>query len=175
MIDNILNFLFGANYKPEEAKIFFSVVGICFLTLFLIILIIAYIWHVKEIHDGRQFTVTREGLGEQSGKIKDILMRHHAGPSEVNSDLLLLEELIMRLQEHAENAVTVRMINRFGHFKLSLSVRGKSYNPLKEDEDAKDNGENYLRGMILQAKKSHISYKHSFGKNIVMIEYKYKE
>ena len=171
MIDNILNFLFDANYKPEEAKIFFSVVGICFLTLFLIILIIACIWHLKDIHDGRQFTVTREGLGEQSGKIKKILLEHNVSRTEVNSDLLLLEEIIMRLQEHAVSAVTVRLMNRFGHFKLQLSVRAKRFNPLAEDEDLDDNGENFLRGLILQANQANLSYARRFGKNIVIIRY----
>ena len=175
MAENILKRLFGDEYAPEDAKIFFLVTGICLLTLIFIVSVIAYVWHLKDVHDGRQFTVTREGLGEQSGKIKAILMQHHATLAEVNSDLLLLEEIIMRLQEHAENAVTVRMINRFGRFKLFLTVHGKRYNPLLEDEDLSDNGENYFRGMILQANQTHLSYKHFLGKNIVVIKYNSKE
>lgn len=171
MVNGILEAVFSDDFSAEDAKIFISVVGICLLCLLILISVIAYFWHLKDIHDGRQFTVTREGLGEQSGKIKEILLEHNVSRTEVNSDLLLLEEIIMRLQEHAVSAVTVRLMNRFGHFKLQLSVRAKRFNPLAEDEDLDDNGENFLRGLILQANLTNLSYARRFGKNIVIIRY----
>lgn len=115
------------------------------------------------------FTVTREGLREQSGKIRAAFERIGVGERDMAASLLLLEEVVMRLERQAGQVVTARVRNFYGRASLRLSTVGPRFNPLERDEDAAAGGEDFLRGLILHANAMRLSYRRSFGRNVVVV------
>lgn len=119
--------------------------------------------------DGRVFTVTREGLREQSGKIRAAFERMGVDERDMAASLLLLEEVVVRLERQAGQVVTARVRSVFGRASLRLSTVGPRFNPLERDEDAGDGGEDFLRGLVLHANAMRLSYRRVFGRNVVIV------
>ena len=143
-----------------------------------------YLIHRKNNSEGQFFTVTREGLGEQSEKIKAIFSRMHLSDKEMNASLLLLEEIVMRLHEHTDQVVTAHVKNFYGKVSLHLVSNGAPYNPLAEVQEkpaaaasAEQNAEqvsteDHFRDLIFKANAMRLSYRHHRNRNVVIIRAK---
>ncbi len=169
MLEELLNSYLN---MQDQSQLFKSYISIILLILLCIVVTLAfsiYLWRAKEEKDGRVFTVTSNGLGEQSEKIQTILKELKASKKEINSALLLIEEIMIRMQGHMEQAVTVRVKRFLGDIKIELSSQGEAYNPFLEDETWNGQSEDYLRGMILYANRSKLSYSRRNNKNFVTI------
>ena len=128
-----------------------------------------YLVYSHKKHDERIFTVTREGLNEQSEKIKSIFKKMHLTDKEMTSSLLLLEEIVMRLHGHTEQVVTVRVRNFYGRVSLFLSSIGERYNPLETLKDDNDESEDHLRDLIFKANSMRLSFRRRGKRNVVVI------
>ena len=133
------------------------------------------IWFlVSSKRNGRTFTVTREGLNEQSGKIRAIFERMNLSEKEMTSSLLLLEEIVMRMEENTRQAVTARVRNFYGKKSLLLVSRGEKFNPLEENTDTANESEEHIRDMIFKANSIRLTYKRRGKWNVVVVRAKKK-
>lgn len=146
------------NFGMALGIIVLSFIGLWFL-----------LWHLKGVHDNSIFTLTRESIGEQSNKIRDMLAGMKVNKRELNYTLLLLEEIIVRLHENAQEAVTVRIRRFFGDISISLDSKGENYNPFASLESWDIETEDYLRDMIFRAHKANLSYTRRNGHNMIVI------
>lgn len=169
MFEDLLNSVFDKYFSQEIFQTFISIAGLILLSLAVIISIIIYLWHFKGTMDDRVLTLTYDGLEEQSEKIQQHLKEFKANKKEINAALLLVEEIMVRMQGHIEQAVTVRVKKFLGDIKISLSSHGEPYNPFLEDETWNGQAEDYLRGMILFANRSKLSYSRRNEQNFVTI------
>lgn len=169
MIEELLNSLFASYFQPHVLQTFIYIAGLIILCVAAVITLSIYLWHAKAELDDRIFTVTSEGLGEQSERIKSLLKELKASKKEINSALLLIEEVMIRMQRNMKNAVTVHVKKFLGDIKVCLSSNGEAYNPFLEDEAWTGQSEDYLRGMILYANRSKLSYARRNEKNFVTI------
>ena len=128
-----------------------------------------FIWVLHYISkEGNIFTVTKEGLPEQSQKINSIFAKMHLVENDMSSALLLLEEIVMRMQNHAGQVVTARVRKFHKHVSLLLSSCGKAYNPI--EPDAQSQGEDYLRDLIIGANAMRLNYRRIGKRNVVIIK-----
>ena len=169
MLEELLDTFFDKDFSPQTFQTFISIIGLVLLCVVAIISISIYLWRSKGEKDGRIFTVTCNGLGEQSEKIQALLKELKANKKEINSALLLIEEIMIRMQGHMEQAVTVRVKRFLGDIKITLSSHGEPYNPFLEDETWNGQSEDYLRGMILYSNRSKLSYSRKNEQNFVTI------
>ncbi len=148
---------------------FVATAGIIVLFVVAVAAVCVYLWHVKETRSDRVFTVTREGLSEQSEKIAEVLSQLKASKREVTNALLLLEEIVVRLQEQAGQTVTA-YVNRFlGSVRISLSASGEPFNPFENIGGWEDESEDAYRNMIFRANRTNLSYARHGKKNCVTI------
>ena len=148
---------------------FLSTAGIIVLCVAAAVAVGAYIWYVMKTRFDRVFTVTREGLPEQSEKIAEVLSELKASKREVTNALLLLEEIVVRLQEQAGQTVTAYVSRLFGNVRISLSAPGEPFNPFENLGDWTEESEDVYRNMIFRANRSSLSYARHGGKNLVTI------
>ena len=153
----------------QELKLLFTLIAIIVGIVALLVAQCVYLFKIKSYKDGLIFTVTRESIGEQSCKIKEILNEMHLEGKEMTSALLLLEEIVVRLQEHADQIVTAYVKKSFGKVSLSLIASGIKYNPLQVPENEQSESEDSFRDMIFKANTMKLAYKRSHGKNIVVV------
>ena len=118
--------------------------------------------------EGNIFTVTKEGLPEQSQKINSVFAKMHLNETDRTSAQLLVEEIVMRMQEHAGQVVTARVRKFYKHVSLLLSSCGKEYNPI--EQNAQSQGEDYLRGLIIGANAMRLNYRRIGKRNVVIIK-----
>lgn len=128
------------------------------------------LWHINSRRDDMVFTVTLESLGEQSEKIRALLTSMKATKREVTYALLLMEEILVRLHESSQEAVTARVRRFFGNVSISLVSYGEAYNPFASLESWDTESENYLRDMIFRAHKNDLSYTRRNGRNVVVLQ-----
>lgn len=143
---------------------------LAFILAFLaLVLLCAYFVHVKILHDSLIFTVSREGLGEQSGKVKALLLKMKATEKEVTNTLLLIEEIVMRLYENTQQVATIRIHRSFRNVYIRLSARGNAYNPIAEiPHDNPDDEDNY-RNLIFASHKAKLTYHRLRTYNIIIL------
>ncbi len=156
----------------ENAFTLVKMLLLLFAILFLFIAQVIFLMRKKSKRDECIFTVTREGLNEQSEKIKSIFSKMKIAEKDMESSLLLLEEIVVRLEESANQVVTARVRNFFGKVSLLLSSCGEKYNPI---EQAKSNGsetEDHFRDLIFKANAMRLSYKRFFTRNVIIIQAK---
>lgn len=134
-----------------------------------IVVLFLYLWHKKESQDVRTFTVTREGLNQQSEQIADLLSRMKLSKTEINTALLLVEELVMRFEQQASQTVLVRVDKSFGDVQLFLSADGDEYNPFEDMTSWKDESEDSFRDLLFRAHKEKLAYARRGRKNCVSV------
>ncbi len=169
MIEELLNSFFDSAFPTQILQTFISIAGLIVLCIAAVVTLSIYFWCAKGEMDDRIFTVTSDGLGEQSEKIKVLLKKLKASKKEINAALLLIEEVMIRMQRNMKLAVTVHVKKSLGDIKVTLSSYGEPYNPFLEDEAWTGQSEDYLRGMILYANRSKLSYARRNDKNFVTI------
>ena len=170
MIDNfLLREIFGKSINIQALETFGAVTAIIIVGVVLLVAVCTYLWHIKENGDLNTFTVTKDGLSEQSEKIAAVLQKMKASKREIMNTLLLLEEVVVRLQEHAGQTVTARVRKFLGDVQISLASHGEAYNPFGEVSIWDTESEDYLRNMIFHSNKEKLSYARRNGKNLVTI------
>ena len=144
-----------------------------FLILFALTFLITaqFFWFLHYMSkEGNIFTVTKEGLSEQSQKINSIFAKMQMDKNDMSAAQLLLEEIVMRMQEQAGQVVTARIRKFYKHISLLLSSCGKEYNPIEPRKQSQ--GEDYLRDLIFKANAMRLSYKRIGKRNVVIIKAK---
>ena len=115
------------------------------------------------------FEISIEEIGQQSENLKEQLIKTKATSKEVASSLLLMEEIIVRLQGSSGHPVKVQIKKQLGDVALSLSSHGDEYNPLASLNSWDIENEEYCRDQILRAYQANLSYCRKNGNNIVTI------
>ena len=142
---------------------------ICVVVIVLCIALVFFLWHIKGLRGERNFSIYIESLGEQSEKIRELLTSMKVSPREVNYTILLLEEILVRLEGRVDSALTVRVHRFFGDVNISLSARGDAFNPFESLESWNPESEDYLRDLIFRAHKEDLSYCRKNDRNEVII------
>ncbi|MBR2187211.1 MAG: hypothetical protein IJ857_07720, partial [Lachnospiraceae bacterium] len=123
------------------------------------------------------FPAKQEAVGEVAEKISRFLKDLGADTGESIKTLLVLEETLGGLVEHAAPGSELKVvISRFmGKIDLEISVPGEDYDParsMKEVPDLLDNIpgdaiQNAIRGILLSAYGQDMKFRHKYGKNHV--------
>ena len=118
-----------------------------------------------------KYDLTLETLGEVSMKIEEYLREHNTDAKDIQTALLLLEEVSVRFLEHSPNdPVKVRVRNRLGSISLILSNEAEDFNPISEIKDWGTESENYFRTLIFRANAEKLDYARQNGRNVVNIK-----
>ncbi|MBO7430468.1 MAG: dicarboxylate/amino acid:cation symporter [Spirochaetia bacterium] len=115
------------------------------------------------------FKISVEEIEKQSEELKKQLLATKANSKEVTSSLLLLEEIIVRLQGNSGHPTDVQIQKHLGNVSLSLSSHGEEYNPLASLSSWDIESDEYCRDQILRAYQANLSYCRRNGNNIVTI------
>ena len=115
------------------------------------------------------FEISIEKIGQQSENLKKELLSTKATSKEVASSLLLLEEIVVRLQKNSGHPVKVQIKKQLGDVALSLSSHGEEYNPLAFISSWDIESDEYFRDQILRAYQANLSWCRRNGNNIVTI------
>ena len=116
-----------------------------------------------------RFTLTLATLGEDSEQLEAYLRQHRADDKEIQTALLLLEEISVRFLEHApEVPVRIRVRNRFGSISVVLEQEADEYNPISEIKDWSTDSEDYFRTLIFRANAEKLDYARQNGSNVVL-------
>ncbi|MBQ5684624.1 MAG: hypothetical protein IIV27_03195, partial [Clostridia bacterium] len=93
-----------------------------------------------------KFLLTLETLGEVSMELQKYLKEHRTDDKDIQTALLLLEEISVRFFEAApEVPVKVRVRDRHGSIHLILSQEAEEFNPISEIKDWGTESEDYFR------------------------------
>lgn len=136
--------------------------------LIAIIIQCIWLWKYKENFEGSYFTFSKDGLSEQSEKIKKILNKLKVNDETSSKILLFLEEITMKMHEHTDQVITAHLRRRWGRTSIMLTAIGEKYNPIEKSTDDNET-EDYLREKIFAAHKSVLKYKRKFNKNLITI------
>ena len=118
-----------------------------------------------------KYDLTFETLGDVSAELDAYLREHNTDPKDVQTALLLLEEISVRFLEHSpETPVQVRVRSRFGSINMSLSNEAEDFNPISEIKDWGTESENYFRTLIFRANAEKLDYARQNGRNVVNIK-----
>ena len=133
-----------------------------------IVILCIWLWKIKENYEGTFFTFSKDGLSEQSEKIKRILNKFKVDDELSSKTLLFLEEITMKMHEHTDQVITAHLRRRWGRTSITLTSTGEKYNPI---EMSTDNAESvdYMRDKIFEANQSLLKYKRKFNKNFITI------
>ncbi len=121
-------------------------------------------------------------MAETLDSMQDCLSQFRMRPVEENRAMLMFEESLVSLMEHADperpQRVTVRARRLLGTLTISLTVPGQEF-PFSEkvmplelalEEEGEGGQARVIRGLILQSFGSRLRYRHRDGKNTVRIE-----
>lgn len=118
-----------------------------------------------------KYDLTLETLGEVSTEIEAYLREHNTDAKDIQTALLLLEEISVRFFEHSpEVPVKVRVRNRFGSISLLLSNETEDFNPISEIKDWGTESEDYFRTLIFRANAEKLDYARQNGRNVIHIK-----
>ncbi|MBQ8926394.1 MAG: dicarboxylate/amino acid:cation symporter [Clostridia bacterium] len=118
-----------------------------------------------------KYDLTFETLGDVSAELDAYLREHNTDPKDVQTALLLLEEISVRFLEHSPDVpVKVRVRNRFGSISLILVNEAEDFNPISEIKDWGTESENYFRTLIFRANAEKLDYARQNGRNVVNIK-----
>lgn len=145
-------------------SIVFSGIGI----ILAVVLMCLWMCKYKEDHEGYVLTFTKDGLTEQSEKIKAILEKMNTSESSSYKALLLLEEITMRMHEHTDQVITAHLRRRWGKTSILLTAFGPEYNPIAE-LSAGAESEDEIRNKIFAVNSKSLIYKRASSKNIVKV------
>lgn len=117
-------------------------------------------------------TITKESFAESVANMIDILSKFKATSKEINLANLLVEEIFFCWNEESENtesAVMMTIYSRLGEIKITLRLKGDSYNPQAMTFDTDEDEIRMVRTAILKSNKDLIVYNYSNGENVVTI------
>ena len=118
-----------------------------------------------------KYDLTFETLGDVSAELDAYLREHNTDPKDVQTALLLLEEISVRFLEHSPDVpVKVTVRSRFGSINMSLSNEAEDFNPISEIKDWGTESENYFRTLIFRANAEKLDYARQNGRNVVNIK-----
>lgn len=118
-----------------------------------------------------KYDLTFETLGDVSQELEAYLKEHNTDAKDIQTALLLLEEISVRFLEHSpETPVQVRVRNRFGSISVTLSNAAEDFNPISEIKDWGTESENYFRTLIFRANAEKLDYARQNGRNVVNIK-----
>ena len=118
-----------------------------------------------------KYDLTFETLGDVSAELDAYLREHNTDPKDVQTALLLLEEISVSFLEHSPDVpVKVRVRNRFGSISLILVNEAEDFNPISEIKDWGTESENYFRTLIFRANAEKLDYARQNGRNVVNIK-----
>lgn len=118
-----------------------------------------------------KYDLTLDTLGEVSMKIEEYLREHNTDAKDIQTALLLLEEVSVRFLEHSpDDPVKVKVRNRLGSISLILSNEAEDFNPISEIKDWGTESEDYFRTLILRANAEKLDYARQSGRNVVHIK-----
>ena len=121
---HIITNLFGDGLLSGETGTYIGVIGILTAGIVALIVLFACLWRLKESRNERTFTVTRDGLREQSAKIREYLLQFKVKNSEINTTLVLLEEIVVRMHDAVDQAITARVEKFLGDVRVQLFSQG---------------------------------------------------
>ena len=99
-----------------------------------------------------RFRLTLETLGDVSVELQNYLREHRTEEKDIQTTLLLVEEISVRFLEHTPNVpVLVRVRNRFGSITVILENEAEDFNPISEIKDWGTESEDYFRTLIFRA------------------------
>ncbi|MDO4407262.1 MAG: cation:dicarboxylase symporter family transporter, partial [Eubacteriales bacterium] len=118
-----------------------------------------------------KYDLTFETLGDVSQELEAYLKEHNTDAKDIQTALLLLEEISVRFLEHSPDVpVQVRVRNRFGSISVTLSNTAEDFNPISEIKDWGTESENYFRTLIFRANAEKLDYARQNGRNVVNIK-----
>lgn len=118
-----------------------------------------------------KYDLTFETLGDVSAELDAYLREHNTDPKDVQTALLLLEEISVRFLEYSPDVpVKVTVRSRFGSINMSLSNEAEDFNPISEIKDWGTESENYFRTLIFRANAEKLDYARQNGRNVVNIK-----
>lgn len=118
-----------------------------------------------------KYDLTFDTLGDVSQELETYLKEHNTDAKDVQTALLLLEEISVRFLEHSPDIpVQVRVRNRFGSINVTLSNAAEDFNPISEIKDWGTESENYFRTLIFRANAEKLDYARQNGRNVVNIK-----
>lgn len=118
-----------------------------------------------------KYDLTFETLGDVSQELEAYLKEHNTDTKDIQTALLLLEEISVRfLEQSPETPVQVRVRNRFGSISVTLSNAAEDFNPISEIKDWGTESENYFRTLIFRANAEKLDYARQNGRNVVNIK-----
>ncbi|MEE1188105.1 MAG: dicarboxylate/amino acid:cation symporter [Acutalibacteraceae bacterium] len=118
-----------------------------------------------------KYDLTFETLGDVSQELEAYLKEHNTDAKDIQTALLLLEEISVRfLEQSPETPVQVRVRNRFGSISVTLSNAAEDFNPISEIKDWGTESETYFRTLIFRANAEKLDYARQNGRNVVNIK-----
>ena len=118
-----------------------------------------------------KYDLTFETLGDVSQELEAYLKEHNTDAKDIQTALLLLEEISVRFLEHSpETPVQVRVRNRFGSISVTLLNAAEDFNPISEIKDWGTESEDYFRTLIFRANAEKLDYARQNGRNVVNIK-----
>ena len=118
-----------------------------------------------------KYDLTFETLGGVSQELEAYLKEHNTDAKDIQTALLLLEEISVRfLEQSPETPVQVRVRNRFGSISVTLSNAAEDFNPISEIKDWGTESEDYFRTLIFRANAEKLDYARQNGRNVVNIK-----
>ena len=118
-----------------------------------------------------KYDLTFETLGDVSQELEAYLKEHNTDAKDIQTALLLLEEISVRfLEQSPETPVQVRVRNRFGSISVTLLNAAEDFNPISEIKDWGTESEDYFRTLIFRANAEKLDYARQNGRNVVNIK-----
>ena len=116
--------------------------------------------------------MTQENFAESISKMLKVLTELKFTSAEINLANLLVEETFFSLEEGVTNRtspVKMSIYKSLGETKISLRLKGESYNPLIVTVEESDDEIFSARQAILNANSDKITYTYKNGENIITI------
>ena len=120
----------------------------------------------------RNIPMTQENFAESISKMLEVLTELKFTSAEINLANLLVEETFFSLEEGVTNRtspVKMSIYKSLGETKISLRLKGESYNPLIVTVEESDDEIFSARQAILNANSDKITYTYKNGENIITI------
>lgn len=118
-----------------------------------------------------RFRLTLESLGDVSVQLQQYLRERRTEEKDIQTTLLLVEEISVRFLEHTPNVpVLVRVRDRFGSITVILENEAEDFNPISEIKDWGTESEDYFRTLIFRANSEKLDYARQNSRNVIHIK-----
>ena len=120
----------------------------------------------------KEITLTKENFGNSIANMINILSEFKSTAKEINRANLFVEEIFFCWNERAKNtesSVKMNIYRRLGETKITLRLKGDSYNPMTMTFEEDENEIRIARMAILRSSKDRVFYSYSNGENVITI------